>query len=147
MQRWVVQRGREVALVYRVVTFGRVVGRHVRGPGVIATGVVKLTCCQPEAVSPVNVAVASLVPPVVHSVPVCVPVLVLALKNRTPVMLPATSELNLTPTSTLALSGSAGVPGTAVGPHSEQGHPDVWLLAVVNDHVTGAVIASPERSL
>ena len=32
----------------------------------IATGVAKLTCCQPLAVSPEKVAVASEVPPEVH---------------------------------------------------------------------------------
>jgi hypothetical protein len=45
-------------------------------PAVIATGVVKFTCCQPDAVSPLNVAVASWVPVLLHRVPVCVPVLV-----------------------------------------------------------------------
>ena len=42
---------------------------------VIATGVPKLTCCQPEAVSPVKVAWASWVPPVVQRRPMWVPVL------------------------------------------------------------------------
>ena len=40
-----------------------------------ATGVAKVACCQPVAVSPVNVTVASRVPAAVHSDPVCVPVL------------------------------------------------------------------------
>ena len=41
----------------------------------IATGVAKLACCQPVAVSPVNVAVASRVPVRDHRLPTCVPVL------------------------------------------------------------------------
>ena len=40
----------------------------------MATGLVKVTCCQPEAVSLLNVAVASLVPEAVHRFPTCVPV-------------------------------------------------------------------------
>ena len=44
-------------------------------PAVIATGVAKLTCCQPEAVSPLNVAVASFVPVADHRFPMWVPVL------------------------------------------------------------------------
>lgn len=43
---------------------------------VIATGVAKLTCCQPDAVSPLKVAVASFVPALLHRLPTCVPVLV-----------------------------------------------------------------------
>ena len=46
---------------------------------VIATGVEKLTCCQPEAVSFVNVAVASSVPVLDQRLPTCVPVLPLPL--------------------------------------------------------------------
>ena len=40
----------------------------------IATGVAKLACCQPLAVSPVKVTVASLTPAEFHSDPVWVPV-------------------------------------------------------------------------
>ena len=43
------------------------------------TGVEKSACCQPEAVSLVKVTWASFVPPVVHSVPMWVPVLAAAL--------------------------------------------------------------------
>ena len=46
---------------------------------VIATGVEKVTCCQPDVVSPVNVAVASLVPLWSTALPVCVPVVVVPL--------------------------------------------------------------------
>jgi hypothetical protein len=42
----------------------------------IATGDEKLACCQPDAVSLVNVTVASFVPVLVHRFPMCVPVLV-----------------------------------------------------------------------
>ena len=45
----------------------------------MATGVAKVTCCQPELVSPVKVAVASSVPVLVHRLPMCVPVLAAAL--------------------------------------------------------------------
>ena len=44
-----------------------------------ATGWAKFTCCQPEADSPVKVALASSWPVEVHRLPMCVPVLVLAL--------------------------------------------------------------------
>ena len=46
---------------------------------VTATGEAKLACCQPEAVSPVKVAVASRVPALVQSGPMWVPVLPLPL--------------------------------------------------------------------
>ena len=45
----------------------------------IVTGVAKVTVCQPEAVSLVNVAWASRVPAAVHRLPMCVPVLAAAL--------------------------------------------------------------------
>jgi hypothetical protein len=45
----------------------------------IVTGDEKLTCCQPEADSPVNVADASNVPVELHRLPRCVPVLPAAL--------------------------------------------------------------------
>ena len=41
----------------------------------IATGVEKFACCQPVAVSPVKVTVASLVPALVQRFPTWVPVL------------------------------------------------------------------------
>jgi len=41
----------------------------------MATGVEKFTCCQPEALSPVNVAVASRAPVLLQRLPTCVPVL------------------------------------------------------------------------
>ena len=44
-------------------------------PAVIDTGVAKVTCCQPVAVSLVKVALASLVPEDVHRLPMWVPVL------------------------------------------------------------------------
>ena len=48
-------------------------------PAVIVTGVENVTCCQPEALSPVKVAPASSVPVELHRLPMWVPVLVLAL--------------------------------------------------------------------
>ena len=46
---------------------------------VIATGVAKFTCCQPEAVSLEKVAVANCWPVLLHSLPTWVPVLALPL--------------------------------------------------------------------
>jgi hypothetical protein len=43
-------------------------------PGVIGTGLGKLTCCHPLPDSPVNVAMASSVPSIPHSRAICVPV-------------------------------------------------------------------------
>jgi hypothetical protein len=40
----------------------------------IGTGAAKLTCCQPEAVSPANIALASSVPSRLHRLPTWVPV-------------------------------------------------------------------------
>ena len=51
-----------------------VVACDVSGPGVIATGLLNVTVCQPLAVSFVNVAVASRVPVLLHNEPVWVPV-------------------------------------------------------------------------
>ena len=42
-------------------------------PAVIGTGVANVTVCQPLTDSLLKVAVASSVPPVVHSEPVCMP--------------------------------------------------------------------------
>ncbi len=44
-----------------------------------ATGEPKFACCHPLADSPLNVALASSTPAVVHRCPVCAPVLVLSL--------------------------------------------------------------------
>ncbi len=44
-------------------------------PAVIATGVAKVACCQPEALSPVKVTDASFVPVADHRFPTWVPVL------------------------------------------------------------------------
>jgi hypothetical protein len=48
-------------------------------PAVIVTGVAKVTCCQPDAVSLANVACASRVPVDDHRLPIWVPVLAAAL--------------------------------------------------------------------
>ena len=45
----------------------------------MTTGVEKLACCQPDAVSLVKVTWASFVPSLAHSVPMWVPVLAAAL--------------------------------------------------------------------
>jgi hypothetical protein len=41
----------------------------------MSTGVVKFSCCQPVALSPLKVPVASRVPLLVHRLPTCEPVL------------------------------------------------------------------------
>jgi len=41
----------------------------------MATGLEKLTCCQPEVVSAVKVALAKRAPPLLQRLPICVPVL------------------------------------------------------------------------
>ena len=46
---------------------------------VMATGVAKFTCCQPEALSPENVAEARFVPVLDQRLPTCVPVFEAAL--------------------------------------------------------------------
>jgi hypothetical protein len=46
---------------------------------VIATGFGKLACCHPDAVSLLKVTVASCAPVLLHSVPVWMPVLAVAL--------------------------------------------------------------------
>ena len=48
-------------------------------PAVIATGLAKVACCQPEAVSLLNVTDASFVPEEVHTFPTWVPVLAVLL--------------------------------------------------------------------
>ena len=45
----------------------------------LGTGVAKFTCCHPDPVSPVKVALANFVPVLVHRLPTCVPVLAAAL--------------------------------------------------------------------
>ena len=45
----------------------------------IVTGLANVTCCQPEALSPVKVAEASRVPLALQRLPMCVPTLVVAL--------------------------------------------------------------------
>jgi hypothetical protein len=42
---------------------------------VMATGFEKFTCCQPEALSPIKVALARSVPKPFHRLPTCMPVL------------------------------------------------------------------------
>ena len=81
---------------------------------VIATGVASSICCQPEAVSLLNVIEPSSVPALLQRLPTCVPVLAAALQKRIPAIFPATSDWNFTPNST-ALSGPlSAVPGTTV---------------------------------
>src|SRR5437764_3357282 len=85
------------------------------------TGVEKLTCCQPDVLSPVKVAEARGVPPAVHRLPTCVPVFVVTFQKRIPLIVPATSEVNLTPTVMALVSPESLVTGVAF-PHIEQGH-------------------------
>src|SRR5215471_7423526 len=86
-------------------------------------GVESGTSCQPLAVSPVAVVVASSVPAAVQRLTECVPVLRVALKKRMAVMVPGWSERNFTPSSTeLASLPPRGLLGAAVAGKSEQGH-------------------------
>jgi hypothetical protein len=66
----------------------------------MATGDEKFTCCQPELLSPVKVALASRVPVLLQRFPTWVPVLLTPLKKRTPVMKPLELDVNFTPNST-----------------------------------------------
>ena len=66
----------------------------------IAIGDAKLACCHPEAVSLVNVTFPNRVPVDDHRLPTCVPVLLVDLWNRIPVMNPLCDARNFTPTST-----------------------------------------------
>jgi hypothetical protein len=79
-----------------------------------ATGVVKVTDCQPVVVSLVKVADARRVPLVVQSEPVWIPVLPVPLKNRTPVTFPSLLDVNRIPNSTAEASVLAGVAGVSL---------------------------------
>jgi hypothetical protein len=79
----------------------------------IATGVANLTLCQPEAVSPVNVAFASLRPLELHSVPECLPWFPGPLKNLMPTISPARDERNTTPSSAARRAPTARIRGVA----------------------------------
>ena len=69
--------------------------------------------CQPESLSPVNVAWASRVPLAVHRLPTCVPVLAAALWKRMPVIEPWMSPRNFTPSSIAPPSPESTVDGAA----------------------------------
>ena len=101
----------------------------------IVTGLEKLAVCQPEAVSPVKVAVARRVPVLLQRWPTWVPVLPSPLKKRMPVMVPATRERNLTPNSTPFASGAGFTSGNDGGDF--QMLVGATVLPVVNDQVTG----------
>src|SRR5215217_354082 len=80
----------------------------------MAAGDEKVSVCQPEALSPLNVPEASGGPPVAaHSAPTCVPVLAAALWKRTPVTEPATSDVNFTPSTAESASPESAVEGAA----------------------------------
>ena len=79
---------------------------------VIATGEAKLTCCQPEAVSPLNVADASSVPLALHRLPMWVPCSWLPCGSDSGDVA-GTSEVNFTPSSTEEPSPESIVAGVA----------------------------------
>jgi hypothetical protein len=112
---------------------------------VTATGDENDTCCQPDADSPENVAVASSVPVDDHRFPTWVPELPTPLKKRTPVTYPSLSERNFTPNSTDPVSPVAATAGVAPADQIEHGHP-LAATVVVNDHDTGAAITLPAVS-
>lgn len=75
MQRSIIDASRcEVIVVVGVASDIRVVGGHIHLARRYCHRVAKLTCCQPEVVSFVNVARASNQPPLVHRLPTWVPV-------------------------------------------------------------------------
>ena len=79
MHRRAVHRAAEVVRVDGVVADGCEVRRDVGRAGGDGDGEAKLTCCQPEEVSPENAAVASRVPVRLHRLPTWVPVLPVSL--------------------------------------------------------------------
>src|SRR3954447_18616627 len=111
----------------------------------MATGAAKFTCCQPLAVSEVNVAVANSWPLGDHKLPVCVPVLAALLKNRTPAMKPLVSAVNRVPTSMAWASPPSKTTGRA-----DEGHKldevEVTEAIVVNAEVMSEASALPARS-
>ena len=82
-------------------------------PAVTATGLAKLIDCQPDADSPEKATDAKRTPALDHKLPVCAPVFVAPLKNRTPVTRPSREARKRIPSSTAELSGSAATAGTA----------------------------------
>src|SRR6476660_6061418 len=106
-------------------------------------GVAKFTCCQPLAVSEVNVAVASSWPLGDHKLAVCVPVLAALLKKRTPVIKPLVSELNRVPTSMDCASPPSTTPGTADEDHKLN---EVEIAIVVKVEVMSEARGLPARS-
>ena len=82
---------------------------------VISTAGDSATSCQPEAVSPANVASASNVPAADHRWPTCAPVFWVPLWKRMAVTNPLTSDRNFTPVSIGCPSVTAAFAGTALG--------------------------------
>ncbi len=111
----------------------------------MGTGAAKLTCCQPDAVSLVNVAVANSSPVLVHRLPVWTPEFPGPLKKRMPLIVPATSERNLTPSSTAFGSFSDATAGVA--PASQIVHGQAGPVLVVKDQVRSAPSELPARSV
>src|ERR1700745_892004 len=79
----------------------------------MATGLAKVTVCQPDEVSPLKVAWASRCPAALQRLPTWVPVLAAALWKRTPVTEPSRSALKATPNSTGLASPESTVAGVA----------------------------------
>src|SRR3954453_13516206 len=78
------------------------------------TGGEKVACCQPDALSPVKVALANNTPFALQIFPTCVPLFPLNLKNRMPVVTPTDPHRNLPPTLPLVLPPSSVIIGAAV---------------------------------
>src|SRR5207249_4282571 len=85
------------------------------------TGLAKLACCHPLAVSLANVVEAISAPALVHRFPTWEPVFPPPLKNRMPLIAPSTSVRNLTPTSTALESSRDGSAGLAEAGQIVQG--------------------------
>src|SRR4051812_3021430 len=75
------------------------------------TGEENVAVCHPLPSSLENVTSASWSPAAFHSAPTCVPVFAADLKKRTPLTVPATSELNFTPRTTELASPPSGTAG------------------------------------
>jgi hypothetical protein len=88
-------------------------------PGSISSGFASLTCCQPERVSDLGVAVASLSPSADQTVTRWALRSPRAFRKRTASSVPALLETNFRPSSTWRESGSTETPETSVDAKKE----------------------------
>src|SRR5215216_3289549 len=105
-----------------------------------------MACCQPVALSAVNVTLPSSDPDASQRRPTCVPALPGPLKNRIPNTAPFRCGRKATPSSIAPLSSAAASSGTAEVSHSVAGVAPLGTV-VVNDHDTGWTMAFPDASV